>query len=192
MITNLRSGIVAGVLAVTTAVAGIGWYRSSHAQPTGGYPYTTTGLNSSPANLNSNFNDPNGAQPFNNATNAGYNSGVSGNPNYNNCDSGPSRADYGYSGAPYVSDRYVQSIHRPIRVSYARSEPYSTGYVERTHVVERYRRGRSTGKSVAIVAGTAAGGAAIGALAGGGKGAAIGALTGGLGGFVYDRLTHNR
>ena len=54
------------------------------------------------------------------------------------------------------------------------------------------RHGRSTGKSVAIVAGSAGVGAAIGALAGGGKGAAIGALAGGGGGFVYDRLTHNR
>jgi hypothetical protein len=42
------------------------------------------------------------------------------------------------------------------------------------------RRGRSTGKSVAIVAGSA------------GVGAAIGALAGGDGGFAYDRLTHNR
>jgi hypothetical protein len=54
------------------------------------------------------------------------------------------------------------------------------------------RRGRSTGKSVAIVAGSAGVGAAIGALAGGGKGAGIGALAGGGGGFIYDRLTHNR
>lgn len=48
---------------------------------------------------------------------------------------------------------------------------------------------RSKGKSVAIVAGSAGVGAAIGALAGGGKGAAIGALVGGGGGFVYDRTT---
>lgn len=54
------------------------------------------------------------------------------------------------------------------------------------------RHGRSTGKSAAIVAGSAGLGAAIGALAGGGKGAAIGALAGGGGGFAYDRLTHNR
>jgi hypothetical protein len=46
--------------------------------------------------------------------------------------------------------------------------------------------------SAAIVGGSAAAGAAIGALAGGGKGAAIGALAGGGGGLVYDRLTHKK
>jgi hypothetical protein len=51
---------------------------------------------------------------------------------------------------------------------------------------------RSTGKSVAIVAGSAGAGAAIGALAGGGKGAAIGAASGGVAGFIYDRMTAHR
>lgn len=51
---------------------------------------------------------------------------------------------------------------------------------------------RSTGKSVAIVAGSAGAGAAIGALAGGGKGAAIGALSGGAAGFIYDRMTAHK
>jgi hypothetical protein len=54
------------------------------------------------------------------------------------------------------------------------------------------RHGRSTGRSVAIVAGSAGVGAAIGAIAGGGKGAGIGAIAGGSGGFIYDRMTHNR
>lgn len=54
------------------------------------------------------------------------------------------------------------------------------------------RRGRPLSHSVAIVAGSAGAGAAIGAIAGHGKGAAIGALAGGLGGFIYDRLTHNK
>lgn len=51
---------------------------------------------------------------------------------------------------------------------------------------------RSTAKSVAIVAGSAGAGAAIGALAGGGKGAAIGAISGGLGGFIFDRVTAHK
>jgi hypothetical protein len=67
--------------------------------------------------------------------------------------------------------------------------------VVRTVVADRdyvVRRKRSTGKSVAIVAGSAGAGAAIGALTGGGKSAAIGALSGGAAGFIYDRLTRNR
>lgn len=64
--------------------------------------------------------------------------------------------------------------------------------VTRTRYVERPRHHRSTGKSVAIVAGSAGTGAAIGAIAGGGKGAGIGALAGGAAGLVYDRLTANK
>jgi len=51
---------------------------------------------------------------------------------------------------------------------------------------------RSRKHSLEIVGGSAAGGALIGALAGGGKGAGIGALAGGAGGFLYDRLTHKK
>lgn len=53
-----------------------------------------------------------------------------------------------------------------------------------------YRRSRK--KSLAIVAGSAATGASIGALAGGGIGAGIGAIAGGASGFIYDRLTHKK
>lgn len=56
----------------------------------------------------------------------------------------------------------------------------------------RVREERSTGKSVAIVGGSAAAGAAIGGIAGGGKGAALGAVTGGTAGFIYDRLTKDK
>ena len=52
-------------------------------------------------------------------------------------------------------------------------------------------RDRSTAASVGIIAGTTGAGAAIGALAGGGKGAAIGAITGGVAGVIYDQATRD-
>jgi hypothetical protein len=80
-------------------------------------------------------------------------------------------------------DRHAVRVVRPRAQAYAQRAGEPAAPV---------RRGRSTAKSAAIVAGSAGTGAAIGALAGGGKGAAIGAIAGGAGGFVYDRLTHNR
>jgi hypothetical protein len=109
-------------------------------------------------------------------------------------------------------DGYYSSIRRPIYVHNAMDyqpqqplvretqetyiDPRTTVERRNTYVSSAYRReearhGRSTGKSVAIVAGSAGAGAAIGALAGGGKGAGIGALSGGGAGFIYDRMTHN-
>jgi hypothetical protein len=76
----------------------------------------------------------------------------------------------------------------PARVAPQRRYVRSTGTRHRRVYVEK----RPFKHSAAIVGGAAAGGALIGALAGGGKGAAIGALAGGGGGLVYDRLTHKK
>ncbi|HZR28433.1 MAG TPA: hypothetical protein VFA71_06600, partial [Terriglobales bacterium] len=76
---------------------------------------------------------------------------------------------------------------RPRQAYY--SEPYSQP--DSRYYQPQYQQHRSVGKSALIVGGSAAAGAGIGALAGGGKGAGIGAIAGGLGGFIYDRLTAN-
>ena len=51
---------------------------------------------------------------------------------------------------------------------------------------------RSRSRSIAIIAGAAAAGAAIGGIAGHGKGAAIGAAVGVTSGYVYDRASRRR
>ena len=78
---------------------------------------------------------------------------------------------------------FVQVAHHRTRVARSHYVAPQPRYVVRK---------RSKGKSAAIVGGSAAGGALIGALAGGGKGAAIGAVAGGGAGYLYDRKTHNK
>lgn len=80
------------------------------------------------------------------------------------------------SGAT-MPQRHVEDAPRVVRASHR--EPVVT-------------KQRSRAKSVAIVAGGAGAGAAIGAAVGGGKGAAIGAVSGGTAGLVYDRMTANK
>ena len=99
-----------------------------------------------------------------------------------------------YSGgtAPVVRSAATSAPQRRVaRRRYGRRRYYA----RRRYYRSRHRtvvRRRPFSHSVAIVGGSAAGGAAIGALAGGGKGAAVGALAGGAGGLVYDRLTHKK
>jgi hypothetical protein len=54
------------------------------------------------------------------------------------------------------------------------------------------RRDNHVGRSVAIIGGSAAGGALIGGLAGHGKGAAIGAVVGGVAGLVGDQIARHQ
>jgi hypothetical protein len=51
---------------------------------------------------------------------------------------------------------------------------------------------RSWEKEALIIGGSAGGGAAIGAIAGGKKGAGIGAAAGGVGGLIYDLITRDK
>ena len=57
---------------------------------------------------------------------------------------------------------------------------------------EPVKQGRTWKKSALIIGGSAAGGAGLGAIMGGGNGAKKGAIVGGVGGLVYDLATRNR
>lgn len=110
--------------------------------------------------------------------------------------SGPAQPDTYTQNSSNAYANQQQTVAKP---QATRTASRSTSNTSNTVTRERYvaretsvRKHRSTGKSVAIVAGSAGAGAAIGALAGGGKGAAIGALSGGAAGLIYDRVTANK
>ena len=81
--------------------------------------------------------------------------------------------------ARVVSAPATRTVARPVRT---RQVVYD----------EPVQKKRSVKKSVAIIGGSAAAGAGIGALAGGKKGALIGAAIGGGGAAVWDQVTRRR
>ena len=87
--------------------------------------------------------------------------------------------------APRVVTRQAAAVRPQVVTRYVNAaEPVSEPVVE--------RKQRSMKEEILIVGGSAAGGAAIGAVAGGKKGAAIGAISGGVAGLIYDMATRNK
>ena len=97
-----------------------------------------------------------------------------------------------------ASDNSTPPAAQPAQQPVLRTRPRPTRYSSAPRAIDSYgepvaaRRDRPFNQSAMIVAGSAVTGAAIGAIAGGGKGAAIGALSGGVAGFIYDRITAHK
>ena len=179
---RLRMGIIGTAFAAVAVVAVVGWTRKPALEPvynvgTGyaGNPYAGD-MNAAALPANAPTAAPGTQAMYSDQQTAPYGE----TPAVNPC---VQSVGYEYANPSYASRYGVRTV-RPRVVVEERPRVY-----EERRVV---RQERSTGKSVAIVAGSAGVGAAIGAIAGGGKGAAIGALAGGGGGFAYDRITHNR
>jgi hypothetical protein len=94
-------------------------------------------------------------------------------------------------GARDASTRAVESPSKTGDDGQLKTERSQTASdtTARSQTQSAHTKQRSTARSAAIIAGSAAAGAAIGGITAGGKGVAIGAVSGGAGGYIYDRIT---
>jgi len=175
----IQSGktFIATIIAVVLALGGLAWVSSGNrkAEPTalaqaGTYAQPSAEPVSSANDSSSNASGTSSVQSnYEDGYRAGYRDG------HQDCASGRASTVAGSSG---VRGRYYTPRART-RVAGARY--YASP-----------RRGHSTRNMILTIAGPAAVGAGIGAIARGGKGAGIGALLGGGGGALYYLFKHRR
>jgi len=162
------------LIAVSLVLGGLAWFTGS-------------GRNGEPAALAQTTQNTQAASPQNDPA---YESSANAN--------GPTASPTSYEEAyraGYRDGHQDCSITR--NTSSVRRTSYARRNAPRTRVAgTRYyaapRRGHSTRNMILTIAGPAAVGAGIGAIARGGKGAGIGALLGGGGGALYHLFKHRR